>query len=739
MRHTSLLLSLVFCVAMVSAGRAQSTQYADNCITNVDNATAIIPSTVDPSLPNGSSLAPDDTIAVQNSEGDCVGYGAWTDDGHDLAIAVAGPTGIPEAPSGLSPTDSLSWTVFDNSRGRVVDLGSQVAYAACDTISVPTCQNDGTYADGAVVILQAFDHPVYTLAVTGDDGTDNNAGWRMLSVPAAEATRASLEDDLDFSVMPWSVVRRWEDGQWTAQQSSDTLSRGTGFIFYFYDSETNPVDADGLPLDVARGPENTTVDEKVRGLDQSEEWVLLGNPFPVSFDLGALANGDLASAGFQATAHVWDPDAGQYRLITQGTTGDNIAAWQGFFVQRSTIGEGQTSLTFGPEGQNSDSTGFLIGSKSRQTTPPFKKTAISTNDPSGATQSAEVRLRLELTTNSGDPVPPDRATYRVDPRATPRYDAYDAEELPPMSSDGYASVTLPILDSGEVLHRALGAAPPPIENTSFHRSIPLSVRGVETNGTATLSWPEGQDRGVPEDWTVRLNDTQSDSTINLRRRDYTFDLEQGTTLARPQDARFRLELQRNASPMSLAHMEGTASGEQVTLRWKTSSERKNAGFRIERRGETREAQWTQVGYVKGAGTNDNPQHYRFTDADLPYTADTLQYRLQAMTKEGSAAASDPISVSRGSIDALQLLGTYPNPASTQATVRYAIPNDQQTDEAVELALYDVLGRHVRTLPTSGKAGRHERQLSVSDLASGVYFLRLHAGDSVKTRKLTVVQ
>lgn len=92
------------------------------------------------------------------------------------------------------------------------------------------------------------------MTVTGEDGTDNDAGWRMLSLPATGATRASLEDDLNFSAMPWSVVRRWQDSQWTAQASSDTLSRGTGFIFYFYDSETNPVNADGLKLDVDHGP-----------------------------------------------------------------------------------------------------------------------------------------------------------------------------------------------------------------------------------------------------------------------------------------------------------------------------------------------------------------------------------------------------------------------------------------------------------------------------------------------------
>ena len=84
---------------------------------------------------------------------------------------------------------------------------------------------------------------------------------------------------------------------------------------------------------------------------------------------------------------------------------------------------------------------------------------------------------------------------------------------------------------------------------------------------------------------------------------------------------------------------------------------------------------------------------------------------------------------------VQLLGTYPNPVGQQATLRYALPERQD----VEVRLYDVLGRQVRTVVRGTREGRQEQTLDVSGLPSGVYFLRLQSDGQVRTQKLTVVQ
>jgi len=188
-------------------------------------------------------------------------------------------------------------------------------------------------------------------------------------------------------------------------------------------------------------------------------------------------------------------------------------------------------------------------------------------------------------------------------------------------------------------------------------------------------------------------------------------------------------------PVELARFEGSVEGENVILKWRTASETNNSGFAVQRRGSDT-APWTRVTFVDGAGTTSTPQTYRYRDTDLPYEADSLTYRLKQVDTDGSTSVSGPITVRRGAPKTVQLLGTYPNPARTRATVRYALPQRQR----VTVRLFDALGRHVATIMRGRKdEGRHQRQIDTSRLPSGVYFLRLEARDAIQTQRLSIVR
>lgn len=211
---------------------------------------------------------------------------------------------------------------------------------------------------------------------------------------------------------------------------------------------------------------------------------------------------------------------------------------------------------------------------------------------------------------------------------------------------------------------------------------------------------------------------------------------------------FTLASDSEPLPVEMAGFDATVNANDVQLTWATASETNNAGFRIQRRvagaspsgtrkGEGMEGRadtWTTVGSVEGAGTTSQAQRYRFTDADLPYEANRLQYRLKQVDTDGSAHFSAPITVRR-SASRVQFLAPYPNPARSRTTVRYALPETQE----VTLRLYDLLGRRVQTVAQGEQVGRHKRRVDLSGLSSGVYFLRLRAGDATETRKLTIVQ
>jgi len=187
-------------------------------------------------------------------------------------------------------------------------------------------------------------------------------------------------------------------------------------------------------------------------------------------------------------------------------------------------------------------------------------------------------------------------------------------------------------------------------------------------------------------------------------------------------------------PVELGSFKASQDGEQVQLTWATVSESGNAGFEVERQAGATDS-FERIGYVEGAGTTAEAQTYSFRDADLPYAADSLVYRLRQVDVDGTDVITDEIALVRGGIDGLELLGTFPNPARSTATIRLAVPKG--TDDA-RLVLYDVLGRTVQTIAVD-HAGRQTMTLDTGSLASGIYFLRLTGGGQTRTEKVTVVR
>lgn len=725
MRHPALFLLLLLLSLVPATGAAQSSGYGGECLTNVDNATVLVPTSADLSLSNDAVLEPEDTVAVRNSNGDCVGYGVWEGNGTSLTIAAAGPSATDQLKSGYEQGDSLSFEVFDASQQETIAVGRSVEYAACDSIAIATCTDEGTYVDGALLVIASL-NPLqrFERSIAGTDGTGNDRGWRLLASPA-QASRTELEDDLDFDTASRDLTYSWNGSQWAALSSSDSLRRGKGFIL-FLDDDSNPVNSEGLTLDVPTTGAKRSVSVST-DLDPSHRFHLLGNPYGAAFDLSKLQgpNGEtLGSSGFQAAVMVWDPVGKRWTTITEdpNSTDDKIAAWQGFFVRRSERGQGASSVTFNSSGKLQED-GTLIGSKSRA------KLA--------ATRRATVDLELTVTDES-DTVATNEATVLFDERATADWDPYEASQLPPPHSEPYVTLSSPMQHRGEVTRRLQASRGYPTDPTEI--TVPLSVRSVEVEGTATLHWPAPARQAVPEDWAVELEDRATGERIDLHQNDYTFELDVGDgSLSSPDEARFRLHVSPFSGTVSLAQFEAAPSNDQsVRLTWRTTREAKNKGFYVQRKslGESARAQdgtdWQRLDFVEGTGTGHT---YRFTDKELPFAADSVRYRLRQVSTTGSEYISAERVVTRTTPSTLALEAPFPNPARQRTTLRFAVP--AATD--AEVTLYDVLGRRVATLADGQlEEGRHERQVTTGRLGAGTYFVRLRAEGQTHTRKLTVV-
>ncbi|GAB5536712.1 MAG: hypothetical protein Rubg2KO_29610 [Rubricoccaceae bacterium] len=101
-----------------------------------------------------------------------------------------------------------------------------------------------------------------------------------------------------------------------------------------------------------------------------------------------------------------------------------------------------------------------------------------------------------------------------------------------------------------------------------------------------------------------------------------------------------------------------------------------------------------------------------------------------------ASTSVPVAVETDPIPTLALR-VAPNP--TQGSVGLAF--ELAAPGPVELAVVDLLGRRVASVldGTPHTAGVHEARLDASALASGVYVIRLRAGNEQVTQRLTVVR
>ncbi|MBD3169800.1 MAG: T9SS type A sorting domain-containing protein [candidate division Zixibacteria bacterium] len=83
-----------------------------------------------------------------------------------------------------------------------------------------------------------------------------------------------------------------------------------------------------------------------------------------------------------------------------------------------------------------------------------------------------------------------------------------------------------------------------------------------------------------------------------------------------------------------------------------------------------------------------------------------------------------------------LIGNYPNPFNATTTITYELP----VSGNVNLEVYNIKGQLVETLVAGHvDAGTHNVSWDASQYSSGVYFYKLTAGDTVLTKRMTLLK
>jgi len=144
----------------------------------------------------------------------------------------------------------------------------------------------------------------------------------------------------------------------------------------------------------------------------------------------------------------------------------------------------------------------------------------------------------------------------------------------------------------------------------------------------------------------------------------------------------------------------------------------------------------------------NSTEYGFIVTDFPlYFMD--QDDSQLLVDAVMEIFGEPVSIGDGEIAriplTLSLYQNFPNPFNPTTTISFDIPGTEDVKQHVDLTIYNLRGRHVKTLisekldPGSHKVvwdGKNEQGQHVS---SGIYLYTLKSGDKRYTRKMVVLE
>ena len=90
-------------------------------------------------------------------------------------------------------------------------------------------------------------------------------------------------------------------------------------------------------------------------------------------------------------------------------------------------------------------------------------------------------------------------------------------------------------------------------------------------------------------------------------------------------------------------------------------------------------------------------------------------------------------ISAEKITSLEGLNLFPNPANTTLTVNYFTPSMDNTS----IEVYNMMGQVVNSINVSGNQGLNSRELDLTSMSNGVYFLKVTQNNNTLTKKFVV--
>jgi hypothetical protein len=177
-------------------------------------------------------------------------------------------------------------------------------------------------------------------------------------------------------------------------------------------------------------------------------------------------------------------------------------------------------------------------------------------------------------------------------------------------------------------------------------------------------------------------------------------------------------------PVELLNFAATTQNNyQVNLIWRTATEVNNDYFVVEKSNNA--LVWEPLGRIHGAGNSNTIQQYQLIDFN---PGKSNYYRLQQFDLNGAHVTYPPIYIELNENENNHLFDSYPNPAQSTLYLRTQLEGNNQVQ------IMDLGGRVV---VQENIFGIQTRQLDVSTVPTGIYYLQLSNGDQGEIKKLII--
>jgi alpha-tubulin suppressor-like RCC1 family protein len=180
------------------------------------------------------------------------------------------------------------------------------------------------------------------------------------------------------------------------------------------------------------------------------------------------------------------------------------------------------------------------------------------------------------------------------------------------------------------------------------------------------------------------------------------------------------------APVKFLYLHGENKDNVNALTWATETEKNSSYFEVMRSFDG--TSWTPAGKVNAAGNSSSLATYSFNDK--VNQSGLVYYKIQETDLDGSTTTSHTISLNS---ELLNQFSIRPNPNNGQFTIE----THGLTRMYTSIVLYDALGRVVYQSLDNFSNGNTIKEVSLSNLPVGIYFVTVSDGNYSGKQKLII--